>query len=65
MRVANLSPGKNYIWKNYTMQFVKRISGRQPVSIFICPEFAGLNGNADKGIVGFSDYDLRSIKAQA
>jgi hypothetical protein len=45
-------------------EFVRRIppwqrGGRSAVSIFIVPDYAGLNGPTDKGFAEFSDRDVK------
>jgi hypothetical protein len=56
-RPSQLTPGRRCLWKGREIIFRRRITSAQgsPRCVFICPEFAGLDGPNDKGLVEFTD----------
>jgi hypothetical protein len=62
MRVAALKPGLKCRWHGRALEFIERVKERR-VNVFRCPDFVGLNGPDDRGLVEFTDHDLKEVEA--
>ncbi|HEY3863767.1 MAG TPA: hypothetical protein VGO59_17970 [Verrucomicrobiae bacterium] len=67
MKATTLKPGQEVRLHGRKMTFVKRLRGGHDIcgaarNVFRCPDYAGLNGPKDAGLVEFSDQMLAVMR---
>jgi hypothetical protein len=65
IKAADLNKGDKFQWRGRTLEFIERAprqGTRQAKNIFHCPDYVGLNGHGDKGMVEFSDLRLFELQ---